>query len=86
MSGIRRAVTVQVTAHRFSVRFPGSHRPDHSFPQVARGAGFPDRCRGVYRVPVPEMGSWCSDGDGLIDQLDGWIARGYKSDPRPGRT
>ena len=86
MPSTRRVVTIQVTARRFSVKFPGRRRPDHSFPHVAHGAGFPERCRGVYRVPEAEMlGVWFSDGDPLIDQLDGWIAKGYKSEPRPSR-
>jgi hypothetical protein len=86
MPGTRRFVAVQVTARRYSMKFPGRRRPEHSFPHVALGAGFPKRCQGAYRVPQEElMGVYWLDGDPLIDQLDGWIAKGYKIEPRPGR-
>lgn len=86
MPSTRRVATVQVTARRFSVTFPGRRRPDSTFPHFAGGAGFPARCRGVYRVPVGKMmGVGYFDGDRLIKKLDDWIAKGYMGEPRPGR-
>ena len=79
-----RIATVKVTARRFSVTFAGHRRPDSTFPDFAAGTGFPERCRGVYRVPQGKMiGVSYFDGKQLIKQLDDWTAEGYKDVPSP---
>jgi hypothetical protein len=65
-----------VTGKRITVRMPNGDRT-HSTP---RHVQIPEELQGVYLVP--DLKSYHSDYQGLLDQLRAWIAAGYRQEAR----
>jgi hypothetical protein len=77
--GVLEGITrLNVTDKRITVRFPNGDRT-HSTPRQVQ---VPEELQGVYLVP--DLRSYASDYQGLLDQLRTWIAAGYRQESSPG--